>query len=175
MGAVRAGKVVDLDRLAVLLDERRRHGMTVALCHGCFDLVHIGHVDHLRLAGTLADVVTVSVSQDPVCAKGPGRPAFGLRDRMDLIAALEVVDWVVASPAVTAVDVIDVVRPDLFVKGPDYGTPAADLHAGLRSEAQAVERWGGRVHLTGGRTSSSSALLARFGRPGQGTAREAAR
>jgi hypothetical protein len=49
------------------------------------------------------------------------------------------------------------------------------LYAGLRSEAQAVERWGGRVRLTGGRTSSSSALLARYGRPGQGTAREAAR
>lgn len=165
---MRDGKVVDLDRLTVLLDERRWNGTTVALCHGCFDLVHIGHVDHLRLAGTLAEVVVVSVSRDPVCAKGPDRPAFGLRDRMDVIAALEVVDWVVESPSVTAVDVIDVVRPDLYVKGPDYGPPVAQRHAGLRSEAQAVERWGGRVHLTGGRTSSSSALLARFGRPGTG-------
>jgi len=163
-------KVVELAELPALLRPRRDAGATVALCHGCFDLVHIGHVDHLQVASTLADLVVVSVSSDPVCAKAPGRPAFGLRDRMDFLAALALVDFVVPSLAETAVPVIEAVRPDVFVKGADYAWMDTGDHEGLAAERAAVEAAGGRLELTvaSAQHHSSTALLSRYGKLHEG-------
>jgi len=156
----RTDKVVDLAEFAQTAERARAAGRTVALCHGCFDLLHVGHVHHFDQASRLADVLLVSVSADSVCAKGPGRPAFTLDERMAVIAALEAVDRVCAAPGPTAIEVIRAVRPHLYVKGPDYRhCPGARL----RAEAAVVEELGGRlVHTDDRVTSSSTELFRRF-------------
>ncbi|WP_188195051.1 adenylyltransferase/cytidyltransferase family protein [Nonomuraea sp. SYSU D8015] len=154
-------KIVELAWLTRTARETREAGRRLALCHGCFDLVHIGHVHHLGQARQLADILVVSVSSDVTCAKGPSRPAFGLAHRMTVIAALEAVDYVCASPAATAVEVIRALRPDFYVKGPDYARCTDDR---LAAESRAVQELGGRTVFTDALvTSSSTDLLGRYG------------
>ena len=113
------------------------------LAHGCFDLVHAGHIEHLRKAAALGDRLVVSVTSDRYVNKGPGRPLFPERERMVVIAALRFVDNVILSDTGNAVSQIMMVRPALYVKGPDYLD--GDKTGNLALEKSAIESIGGRL------------------------------
>ncbi len=85
-------KILPVEALAVSIAELKAQGKTVAMCHGCFDLMHLGHIKHFQAADSIADVVVVSVTPDIYVTKGPGRPVFTEQYRMEAIAALECVD-----------------------------------------------------------------------------------
>jgi len=160
LGAYRRDKAVDLAGLEGVGARARASGLRTALCHGCFDLLHVGHVHHFHRAAALADVLVVSVSADAACVKGPGRPLYGIADRTGLIAALEVVDHVHAAEDSSPMRVIEALRPDVYVKGPDY---ARNPCVRLRAETALVERLGGRTAFTDEDvTASSTALLRRL-------------
>ena len=69
-------KILSLTTLAARLEAARRTGRKVVHCHGCFDLLHIGHIKHLQAARRMGDVLVVTVTPDEHVHKGPGRPAF---------------------------------------------------------------------------------------------------
>ena len=140
----------------------RELGKTVVQCHGVFDVLHPGHLDHLREAKGHGDFLVVSVTADRFVNKGPGRPVFSSLHRRRMIEALEIVDLVIESPSASAVEAIKLVRPDVFVKGPDY-KGVADITGKLDLEAEAVEQIGGRIEFTIAPTMSSSALINRLG------------
>ncbi|MFF8764565.1 adenylyltransferase/cytidyltransferase family protein [Nocardiopsis dassonvillei] len=158
MGSARQDKALDLEGLSALSGGAREAGLTVALCHGCFDLFHVGHVYHLSQAARLADVLVVSVSSDGACRKGPGRPAYAAADRAVLVAALEVVDHVHEARGRGPADVIRALRPDVYVKGPDY---AESPCVRVRAEAALVERLGGRIAFTDDAVTASSTDILR--------------
>jgi len=137
----------------------RNEGKSVAHCHGVFDLLHPGHLDHLAEAKGLADILVVSVTADKYVNKGPGRPVFSADLRLKMLGALDLVDYVFLSDSPTATEAIRKVRPSFFVKGPDYVEMAADLTGNMEVEAQAVTEFGGRVVFTDAPTMSSSALI----------------
>ena len=150
----------DLEELRRLRARTRARGRSVALCHGCFDLFHVGHVHHLARAADLADVLVVSVSSDTACAKGPGRPAFPASERAAVVRALAMVDRVHLARGAGPTDVITALRPDVYVKGPDYAHRPC---VRLRAEAALVERLGGRTVFTDDAvTASSTDLFRRF-------------
>ena len=137
----------------------KKQGKRVVHCHGVFDLLHPGHVDHLREAKSLGDVLVVSVTSDRFVNKGPGRPIFSVDLRLKMLDALECVDFTFESPGATAEEAIEAVRPDLFVKGPDYGNFDTDITGNIRRELDAVEKAGGQLAFTAGPTMSSSKLI----------------
>lgn len=155
-------KIVSIEQLAQRSSELKAAGKTVALCHGTFDLLHIGHIRHLQSASRQADSLLVSVTADEFVNKGPGRPVFNEYLRAENIAALACVDKVAINHAVTAVDVLDQVKPDLYVKGSDYKSTSDDITGNIQHEKDAVERHGGRVFFTDELTSSSTQLLNEF-------------
>ncbi len=108
--------------------------------NGCFDLLHVGHVRSLEEARSLGDRLVVAVNLDASVrrAKGPGRPIQSARARMEVVAALDCVDWVVGFGAETPIRLIRALRPDVLAKGGDW---SLDEIVG-REE---VERDGGRV------------------------------
>ena len=118
----------------------QRRGESVVFTNGCFDLLHVGHVRSLEQAARLGDRLVVAVNGDASvrAQKGPGRPIVPVRQRMEMLAALACVDWVVPFRAATPLAVIRALRPDVLAKGGDW---ALDEIVG-RAE---VERWGGRV------------------------------
>ena len=92
--------------------------MTRVMANGCFDLLHPGHIAHLRAARDMGELLIVSLTLDEHVGKGPGRPIYTWRDRAELLRELRCVDVVV--PTKNAVDAIRLWRPDIFVKGIDY-------------------------------------------------------
>lgn len=134
-------------------------GAIIVQAHGVFDLLHLGHVRHLEAAKAFGDFLIVSVTSDRFVGKGPGRPAFTEDIRAETLAALSVVDLVVINDAPNAVPAIEVIRPDVFAKGPDY--LQHDLAGNLEAETAAVAQYGGRIEFTHDITFSSSELINR--------------
>lgn len=153
-------KVVPLAELPARLASLRS-GKRVVLCHGVFDLLHVGHVRHLEAARRLGDLLVVTVTPDQYVHKGPDRPAFADRLRAEMLAALDCVDLVAINRWPTAVETIRLVQPDLYAKGSEYrDTP--DVTGGIEIEKAAVEGVGGRLAFTDEITFSSSNLLNRY-------------
>ena len=93
---------------------------TKFLCHGVFDLLHIGHIKHFKEAKNLGDILVVTLTPDRYVNKGPGRPAFNEKLRLEAIAALDVVDFVALNTSHTAVVPIQKLKPNFYCKGSDY-------------------------------------------------------
>ena len=104
------------------MQSARREGEKIVMTNGCFDILHPGHVRYLQQARTLGDRLVVLVNSDGSVKrlKGPERPVNKLDQRMEMLAALECVDWVVPFDSDTPKDMIDDLLPDILVKGGDY-------------------------------------------------------
>jgi D-beta-D-heptose 7-phosphate kinase/D-beta-D-heptose 1-phosphate adenosyltransferase len=100
----------------------RERGLRLVFTNGCFDLLHPGHVRYLQDAKRLGDRLLVAVNGDETVSKlkGPGRPLTPLRERMEILAALAAVDYVVAFEEETPFEIIEEVVPDVLVKGGDW-------------------------------------------------------
>jgi len=155
-------KIHSIADLARIADEARDIRRRVVLCHGVFDLVHMGHVRHLEAARQEGDVLMVTVTADRFVNKGPGRPIFGQKVRAEMLAALEYVDYVGINEEPDAESLLDTIRPDVYVKGSDYENPEDDITGKIASERDAVERHGGRLVFTHDITFSSSSLINRY-------------
>lgn len=153
-----SAKIVTREELLRLRSEARADGRSLVQCHGCFDIVHPGHVRHLRYARELGDLLLVSITGDPEVRKGNGRPLIPEELRAENLAALDCVDLVYIERAATATDLLDAVRPDVYVKGREY---EYNHDPRFRAERETVERHGGRVVFSSGDVVfSSTALIA---------------
>ncbi|TAN50307.1 MAG: cytidyltransferase, partial [Rhodospirillales bacterium] len=155
-------KVRPIAELGRIADEAHANNKSVALCHGVFDLVHLGHIRHIEAARAEGDLLMVTLTADRFVNKGPGRPIFPDNMRAEMLAALEYVDYVGINDNPTAEPVIDTIRPDVYVKGSDYENPEDDITGKIDDERLTVERHGGRLVYTKDITFSSSTLINRY-------------
>lgn len=131
--------------------------VTVILCHGAFDLLHAGHLAHLRAAKQFGDFLVVSVSTDEVVRKRkPGRPIQPIGERVSHLRALGFVDQVWVCTSEDAADAITLFCPSWFVKGNDYSS--SSLSAG---ERLACERVGAKLAFTQTEKQSTTAVIER--------------
>ncbi len=138
----KTGKVLDEGSLMAVLEDWRREGKRIVFTNGCFDVLHRGHVNYLRFARDKGDALIIGVNTDASVSrlKGPTRPVNPLDDRLAVLAALEMVDAVVAFEDDTPKAIIETVTPDVLVKGEDY---AGQVVVG----SEWVESHGGQVVL----------------------------
>lgn len=149
-------KIVDRAGLLRLREEARAGGRRVVHCHGCFDIVHPGHIRHLKFARSQGDILLVSVTGDQGVGKGAGRPLIPQELRAENLAELDCVDWVYVEPGATARELLEAVRPDVYIKGREYEfNDDPRFHA----ERETVERHGGRVVFSSGDVVFSSSAL----------------
>jgi rfaE bifunctional protein nucleotidyltransferase chain/domain len=122
-------KIITLPELARRSGEIRQAGKRLVLTNGCFDLLHLGHVRYLEQARELGDFLAVAVNGDESvrALKGAGRPLNSEADRAEVLAALEAVNFVTIFPGVRATQVIEMVRPGIYVKGGDYTSESLDI------------------------------------------------
>jgi rfaE bifunctional protein nucleotidyltransferase chain/domain len=105
-------------------------------------LLHVGHVRYLQAARALGDTLIIGLNSDASCAaRKPGRPLVPQTDRAELLAALGCVDAVVIFDDLTADRLVEALRPEVYVKGGDWGRPDGPRPP----EADTIERYGGRV------------------------------
>jgi D-beta-D-heptose 7-phosphate kinase/D-beta-D-heptose 1-phosphate adenosyltransferase len=147
-------KLRTLPRLLPELEARRRLGQRVAFTNGCFDILHLGHVQYLTEARAQADCLVVGLNTDASvrALKGPGRPVNSEDARAAVLAGLAAIDYLVLFNDPTPIELIRAIRPDVLVKGADY---RKDQVVG----ADLVEGHGGRVHLAGLREGYSTTKL----------------
>lgn len=114
--------VFDEDSLVILVNEAKQRGETLVMTNGCFDIIHPGHVQYLKEAKALGHRLLVAVNTDESVSrlKGPSRPINSLEHRMEVLAGLESVDWVVPFAEDTPERLICKLLPDILVKGGDY-------------------------------------------------------
>jgi len=133
-------KVKSLDELKAISAAANTSGKIVVFTNGCFDLVHRGHIHLLQEAKRLGDLLIVAVNSDRSVKtiKGPNRPILSEADRIELIAALEMVNYVVLFDEPDPYSIISILRPNVLVKGGDWSLEevvGGDL----------VENYGGKV------------------------------
>jgi rfaE bifunctional protein kinase chain/domain/rfaE bifunctional protein nucleotidyltransferase chain/domain len=151
-------KILTKERLLELRAGARAQGRRVVQCHGCFDIVHPGHIRHLRHARAMGDILLVTITGDSEIKKGTGRPLIPQELRAENLAELDCVDWVYIEPTPTAAELLEDIGPDIYVKGKEYETSADPR---FLAERAAVERHGGRVVFSSGDVVfSSTALIA---------------
>lgn len=158
----KVSKIVEFSSLLPILEEKRKIGQRIIQCHGVFDLLHPGHIRHFQEARRLGDLLVVSVTPDRFVNKGPGRPAFPEALRLESIAALEDVDYVVLNDSPDAVSAIAKIAPHFYVKGSEYSREDEDVTGKIKEEKAAVLAAGGAIHYTDDIVFSSSSLLNRF-------------
>jgi rfaE bifunctional protein nucleotidyltransferase chain/domain len=127
------------------------------LCHGVFDILHIGHIRYLQKAKEYGQRLIVSITRDEYINKGPGRPYFSLIDRVNQIAALDCVDLVVISPSATSVEVINQIQPQFYCKGIEYYHQ--DIAGNLKFEREALETVGGVLQFIDTAKESSTDIF----------------
>ncbi len=152
-------KIFNLKVLPKVLQRDRKNKKKIVLCHGVFDLLHVGHIKHLEKSKKLGDKLVVTITSDKFINKGPGRPAFNQNLRSEAIAALETVDYVAINDSATAVDSINIIKPNIYCKGKDYKNIKDDITGQIRNEIKAVKKNRGRIVFTEEITFSSSRLI----------------
>ncbi len=149
-------KIITLDQITKIARSSKKK---ISLVHGVFDVLHVGHKKHFELAKSFADILVVSITSDKFVKKGPSRPLFNQNFRSEMVSSLEMVDFVVMSNFETAVNVINELKPDFYVKGQDYKNLKNDLTGNIYLEKKAVEKNNGQIIFTDEIQFSSSNII----------------
>lgn len=114
-------KILDRRNLNNTVEKIKKTGGKIVFTNGCFDIIHIGHTRYLKEAKDLGDVLIVGLNSDrSVSAIKPGRPVNPQDHRAEVLASLEMVDYVVLFDEETPYELIRLIRPDVLVKGGDW-------------------------------------------------------
>ena len=151
-------KILDAESLPAWREALRAEGRTLAATNGCFDILHAGHVNYLQAARNEADELVVGLNSDRSTAelKGSDRPIHTEADRAAVLAALESVNAVFIFDDLRATNFLQIVKPDIYVKGGDYTVDQ------LPAEERAIiEAQGGRITVLGHLPGKSSTEIAR--------------
>ncbi len=143
------------------VEDLKQRGLTVVFANGCFELLHVGHVRYLQAARALGDVLIVAINTDDSIRiiKPDRKPVNPDVERMEIIASLDSVDYVVPLADETPVSLILLLKPDVHTKGTDYTLETIP-------ERAVVESYGGRVELVGGpKVRNTSDMLRELKKP----------
>ena len=156
-----SNKILSLDQLRAESRRLRVEGKRVVATNGCFDILHVGHVRYLAAARKLGDVLVVGLNGDDSVRqlKGANRPVNRERDRAEVLAALESVDYVTIFLEKRATDFLRAAQPAVYAKGGDYTTDTLDPE-----ERAILGEFGTKIELIPfAKGYSTSELLTRIG------------
>ena len=150
-----------MPELAEVLDKHRAQGKRIVLCHGVFDLLHIGHIRYLRQARAQGDVLVVTLTPDRFVDKGPHRPAFTEQLRAEALASLDSVDYVCINLWPTAEETVRLLRPHIYAKGAEF-RGLEDATGKIALEAKVCEETGTELVFVEDIVFSSSSLINKY-------------
>lgn len=115
-------KIISFNKIEMICKKIRQEGKTIVTTNGCFDILHLGHVEYLQKASELSDILIVGInSQDSVRRiKGSDRPIMSEQGRVSVVAALGFVDYCVIFDEDTPIELLKTIKPDIHIKGGDY-------------------------------------------------------
>jgi len=155
-------KITFIENLKKIILNLKSKKKKIVLCHGVFDLLHIGHIKHFNEARKYGDILVVTLTSDTYVDKGPKRPAFNEKLRLEAIAALNIVDYVALNSSPTAISAIKKIKPNIYCKGPDYKDHKNDISGQIKNEIKELKKFGGKIIYTRDITFSSTNLINRY-------------
>lgn len=154
-------KILEMEELAKKLHGLKSKGKRIVLCHGCFDLMHPGHIKYFQASKKMGDILVVTVSPDIYVDKGDGRPVYNQTLRAESIAALECVDYVAINKWPTAVETLRLLRPHIYVKGQEFENKD-DKTGKLQQEQAVLVEIGAEMRYTHEVVFSSTKLINQY-------------
>ena len=139
------------------LSKLKSKGKIIGLCHGVFDILHSGHLDHLKVAKEKVDILVVSITDDNYINKGPFQPINNSYKRVSQLSSLEFVDYVFINKEITSLKVLNSLKPDFYIKGKDY--KHGDFTKNLLLEKKTVEKNNGNLFFTETNIMSSTKII----------------
>ena len=155
-------KILNLNELKNYCKKQKQIGKKIVLAHGTFDLLHIGHIKHLKYAKNSGDILIVTVTADKFVKKGPNRPYFNQFNRSEMLSTLNFVDKVCIINSFSAVPAIENSKPNYYIKGIEYKNESNDLTKKIFTEKSILKKHGGKIIYSNEETFSSSTLLNNF-------------
>ena len=163
-------KIKTIKELEGIIEIHKNQGKKIVLCHGCFDFLHYGHIEHFLDAKKNGDILVVTVTPDRFIQKGPNRPFFNEEMRLNHISSIEFVDYVALNEWETAIETIKILKPDIYAKGRevlgnkniDELKISGEKKSNLAAEIEVLESIGGKIYLTDKVTFSSSNIINQF-------------
>ena len=131
-------KVKSLKELKKIIISLKLKGKKIVLCHGVFDLIHLGHIKYFNAAKKHGDILVVSITVDKYVNKGIGRPFFNHNNRAEVLAALDTIDYVTFSEKASSLDTIKEIKPNFYAKGIEYKEIKNDSTKKIISEVKEV-------------------------------------
>lgn len=132
----------------------------IGLCHGAYDVVHIGHIKHFNYCKKFCDILIVSVTDDKFIKKGFDRPIFDIQKRIEFLSNISSIDFVIRSDEFSAVSNIKLIKPHIYFKGSEY--KKKDLIGNLKKEINTLKKIGSTIYYTKGFSSSSSKIINKY-------------
>lgn len=148
-------KLKNINQLQKIVKTERSRGKKIIFANGCFDLLHVGHVRYLREAKMLGNILIVAVNSDSSAKKlkGEGRPVTRENERVEILAALECVDYITVFNDLNVSGLLLALKPDIQAKGTDYTVETVP-------EQETVRSYGGEIAITGDpKTRSSTDII----------------
>ena len=131
----------------------------IVLCHGVFDLLHIGHINYFKTSKKYGDILVVSVTNDKFVNKGPGRPAFSINNRLKFLQEIDCVDYIYSSNDLTSEKVIKNLKPNFYCKGGDYSINQVKEDENLKKEINELKKVKGKFKVIKEVSFSSSKFI----------------
>jgi len=150
-------KILDLKKLETIRGKFAKN--QIVLCHGVFDLLHVGHIDYFKAAKKYGNILVVSVTNDNFVNKGPGRPAFSINNRIKFLQEIECIDYLHISNDLTAEKVINNLKPNYYCKGIDYSKSHAKRDKNLKKEVNVLKKVKGKFKIINEVSFSSSQFI----------------
>lgn len=150
-------KIIDKKNLINLKNKFKKKKFI--LCHGVFDVIHYGHITHFNNAKKFGDILIVSVTKDIYIKKGINGTIFNELQRVKFLSEISVIDYVYLCETESAADSIKTIKPDFYVKGPDYRINSLDKTKKIYLEKKIVEKFNGKVVYTKDEKFSSSKII----------------
>ena len=162
MKEFKKSKIVEINSLSNTLKQLKKNKKKIVLCHGVFDLLHIGHIKHFKDAKRKGDILVVTLTADRFINKGPNRPYFNETLRAEALAVIDIIDYVSINYEETALNLIQNIKPDIYFKGSEYKNDANDVTGMIKKEKNQVKKFGGKIMFSNNLTFSSSTLLNKY-------------
>ena len=154
--------IYNQEQIKELTSFNKEQGLIVGLCHGCFDLLHIGHIRHLIAARDRCNMLFVSITGDNFVNKGPDRPLIPDIERAEVVSNLKPVSGVLINKFPTAVELLKLIQPSIYFKGQEY---LYFQEKGFTEEKATAIGLGIRVDHTHEKVCSSSKIIGKLKNP----------
>ncbi len=148
-------KIISKKQLILL--RKKNKSKIIGLCHGAFDIVHLGHLNHFNNAKKQCDILVVSITSKRFIKKGPFQPYNNDTDRSEFLKFLKNIDFIFVDKNETAIEVIKNLKPDIYFKGKDY--IEKDITQNLYKEVNILKKFNGKLKITKSELKSSSKII----------------